>query len=306
MDRLTGLGNFIQHRLNADNRLISLGEIILVIALAIVLADMVAGAIGSDPQGGPINVDQSRGINQLADTTDPMDYTSPSPSVLKLFGIATSTASIDDSSFDNEQIQETQLQLELKGILVNADDGKRLALIAVQGQSEDVYQEGDNIQGAEIIRIEPRRVILRHNGRTEALNLEIRDLENTSAAQRPRLRPGRSVSGIRRVNDRERIIPRETFNRQLNNLPRLLQQARAIPHNENGQAMGFRLVNIQSGSVFEELGLQRDDVIRTVNGRQILSVEDALNTYRDLRTSRSFQVGLMRDGRQVTLSLSVQ
>ncbi|NIN34984.1 MAG: type II secretion system protein GspC, partial [Gammaproteobacteria bacterium] len=74
---------------------------------------------------------------------------------------------------DNEQIQETQLQLELKGILVNADDGKRLALIAVQGQSEDVYQEGDNIQGAEIIRIEPRRVILRHNGRTEALNLEI-------------------------------------------------------------------------------------------------------------------------------------
>ncbi|NIN34985.1 MAG: PDZ domain-containing protein, partial [Gammaproteobacteria bacterium] len=82
--------------------------------------------------------------------------------------------------------------------------------------------------------------------------------------------------------------------------------ARAIPHNENGQAMGFRLVNIQSGSVFEELGLQRDDVIRTVNGRQILSVEDALNTYRDLRTSRSFQVGLMRDGRQVTLSLSVQ
>lgn len=306
MDRLNGLRKLVHQCLSAEDRLISIAEIILVIALAIVLADLVIGFIDSGRQDAPVPTVQTSRNDITSGVTDPGVYAGPSPSLLGLFGTADTSSAIDEPAFNEAQIQETQLNLELKGILMNADEGKRLALIAAPGQSEEVYQEGDSIEGAEIIRIEPRRVILRQNGRTEALSLEVRNLENTSATRRPMLRSGRTASGIRRVSDRERIIPRETFNRQLNNLPRLLQQARAIPHTENGQAQGFRLVNIQSGSIFEDLGLQAEDIIHSVNGRQILSVEDALNTYRDLRTRRSFQVGLMRGGRQLTLNLSVQ
>jgi type II secretion system protein C len=306
MDRLTGLANVAQHYLIADNRLIILGEIALVIAIAIALADMVSGMIAPTRQDlAQLDV-QTTQDGDTSRAPGAIVNMAPSSSLLRLFGTASTGSSNDDPGFIEAQVQETQLNLVLKGILVNGENGKRLALIAEPGQSEEVYQEGDDIEGAEIIRIETRRVILRRNGRTEALSLEIRELGNASRTQRQGLRPGRVTSGIRRISDRERVIPRETFSRQLNNLPRLLQQASAVPHTENGQAMGFRLVTIQSGSIFEELGLQRDDFIRSVNGRQILSVEDALNSYRDLRASRSFQVGLLRGGRQLTLNLSVQ
>ena len=305
-DRFSSLGKFIQQHLIAENRIISFAEIILVIAIAILVANIVTGFIGSDTYDTPSLIVQTGNNGQTFRAADPNEYESPSPSLIKLFGNAVATSQVDESIYNEAQLQETQLNLELKGILINAEDGKRLALIAAPGQSEEVYQEGDSIEGAEIITIEPRRVILRHNGRTETLSLEVRNLGNTSTSQRPQLRTGRNSNGIRRISDRERIIPRETFNRQLNNLPRLLQQARAVPHTEGGQAKGFRLVDIQSGSIFEDLGLQAEDIIHSVNGRQILSVEDALNTYRELRTSRSFQVGVLRSGSQVTLNLSVQ
>ncbi|MGY8815107.1 MAG: PDZ domain-containing protein, partial [Gammaproteobacteria bacterium] len=90
------------------------------------------------------------------------------------------------------------------------------------------------------------------------------------------------------------------------NLPRLLRQAKAIPHSVNGENQGFKVVEIQEGSIFQDLGLQQEDVIRSVNGTPIRTAEDALNAYRKLRTSNSFQLDLLRSGRSMTLNLSVQ
>jgi general secretion pathway protein C len=70
--------------------------------------------------------------------------------------------------------------------------------------------------------------------------------------------------------------------------------------------MGFKVVEIASGSIFEDLGIQKDDIIHSVNGRSVKSAEDALNAYRRLRTSKSFQLSVLRNGRPVSLNLSVQ
>ena len=148
-------------------------------------------------------------------------------------------------------------------------------------------------------------MILRRNGRTEALSLEISklDAETTNTTRR---QASFSRNGIRKVSDNERIVSQRTLRQQLNNLPRLLQQAKAVPHQVNGETTGFKLVELQAGSVFEDLGLQKDDVIQSVNGNELRSPDDALIAYRELRTSRSFQVALLRGGRPMTLNLLVQ
>jgi general secretion pathway protein C len=178
-------------------------------------------------------------------------------------------------------------------------------LIARPGNPEDVFKIGDTIEGAEIIGIEPKRVVIRRNGNMEALTLAIPKMK-ADLADRPVSSSGFARSGIRRISDNERVVSQQSLRQQLNNLPGLLQQARAVPHTVNGQPQGFKVVEIQAGSVFEDLGLQRNDVIQSVNGTPIRSTEDALQAYRDLRTSDSFQVGLLRSGRSMTLNLSVQ
>ena len=50
-------------------------------------------------------------------------------------------------------------------------------------------------------------------------------------------------------------------------LPEILNQARTAPYWDNdGLEAGFRVVGIESGSLFEELGLRQEAVIVALNG----------------------------------------
>jgi general secretion pathway protein C len=113
-------------------------------------------------------------------------------------------------------------------------------------------------------------------------------------------------SGIRRISDTQRVVSQDTLRQQLQNLPQLLTQAKAVPHMENGQSAGFRVTEIQPDSVFQQLGLEREDVIRAVNGSPVRSVDDAIKAYGNMKTATSFQLDLLRRGQPVTINFSVQ
>jgi general secretion pathway protein C len=204
-----------------------------------------------------------------------------------------------------QTLQQTPLNLVLKGILADQGTQNRYALIASGGQKERVYRTGDKVEGAEIVRIESRRVVIRRNGITEALNLVARKLsgntDKTSGTARFNL-----PAGIVRISDTERMIPRTTLEQHMKNLPALLLQATALPQIENGQQTGFRIVNLKQGSVFEQLGLRQDDVINAVNGKPVRNGEEALSAYQSLASATQFRIGVLRGGSNINLNFSVQ
>ncbi len=63
---------------------------------------------------------------------------------------------------------------------------------------------------------------------------------------------------------------------------------------------------IQSGSIFESVGLVNGDIIQEVNGRPITGVADLVSLYRDLRPGANLSVKVSRTGRQVVLNHTVQ
>ncbi|MEX2352729.1 MAG: PDZ domain-containing protein, partial [Gammaproteobacteria bacterium] len=153
------------------------------------------------------------------------------------------------------------------------------------------------------------------NGVTEALNFEVKIPRpgNTSTAPNVRYRTDTDPSsmnnqpgGIRRISEKERVVSEQTFREQLQNLPQLMQQARAVPYTENGRQAGFRVVEVQNGSIFQDLGIEKEDVIQSVNGRPVRNVDDALKAYSNLKTARSFQLDLLRRGRPLTIDFSIQ
>jgi len=277
-------------------------EALLVAALALALADLTwdivpasegrggVGAAAPTAVGGPGTASTAKERNaRLA------------PSVKILFG---TPATKNDGKQEAKPVRETQLDLTLKGVLAQQDSDRKLALIGQEGREEKVYRLGDTVQGAKIVRIESRQVILRRNGVTEALKLEGKELKGESS--RLGSRPARAGDGIQRTGKHKRLVGKETLNRQLNNLPKLLRQAKAVPHTRNGKKAGFRVVNIQKGSVFEDLGIREGDVIQSVNGTPIRTPRQALTAYRALKSSDSFRVDVLREGQPVTLSFSVQ
>lgn len=276
----------------------------MVILLAVSLADL-GWRLIPPPEKDNASADQALLDARPDEIADVSASVRPlSPGVKLMFG---SPAAAEQEISDDVPVQETRLNLTLKGILADNMSGNRLALIANAGQPEEVYRIGDKVAGAEIIQISQRRVLIRHNGMTESLNLEIEKLQQTIPPSPMNIsRSDFGQNGIRQISDRERVVSQETLKQQLKNLPRLLQQAKTVPHIENGQQVGFRVVDIQSGSVFQDLGLEQEDIIQSVNGTPVRTVEEALNAYRTLRTADAFQVDLLRGGRVVTINFSIQ
>ncbi|MEX2352892.1 MAG: type II secretion system protein GspC, partial [Gammaproteobacteria bacterium] len=286
-------------------------EITLVVLIALSLANF-AWTVFPAPTGSVVSVtDQFTGNNPDSAMDTSIASARPTQVLKDMFGRAGATGT--EQRFVEENIQETQLNLTLKGILADETTDRKLALIAVAGQKESVYKAGDSIEGAEILDIEARRVLIRRNGVTEALNLDVKIPRsgNTSTAPNVRYRTDTNPSsmnnqpgGIRRISESERVVSEQTFREQLQNLPQLMQQARAVPYSENGRQAGFRVVEVQDGSIFQDLGIEREDVIQSVNGRPVRNVDDALKAYSNLKTARSFQLDLLRRGRPLTIDFS--
>jgi general secretion pathway protein C len=274
-------------------------EVALTVLLAVALADL-AWDLAPGPQPG---VSAPSGPVAGAD-----GQAAPTPSsggpltrpVKTLFGAAPGRGA---SAASPEPVRETGLDLTLTGVLAREGHrDQRLAVIAGGDGEETVYRVGDRVQGARIVRIEPRRVILVRNGVTEALNLKAERVETGTGS--PSGGPARG--GIRRTGTNQRVVSRDTLKRKLDNLPRLLRQAKAVPHKRDGQQVGFKVINIQQGSVFEDLGIQQGDVIQSVNGRSIRNPKQALTAYRELRSAKKFRVDVLRDGQPTTLQYAVK
>lgn len=70
-----------------------------------------------------------------------------------------------------DDVQETQLRLELRGIIHNSEASLSKALIAEQGQTAHYYSPEDSLpNGADIYSIEQDRVVLSRNGQLESLS----------------------------------------------------------------------------------------------------------------------------------------
>lgn len=314
------MSSFLANRVSSQ-RLLRLVEIGLAVALVLALAALVRqGFPGLQDAGKPALSATGTGAGPAsqAQTAAPGR---PSPAVLSLFDASrpAARALAEGSDFAGESLPETGLDLSLKGIIARRDSDRKLALIAQGGGKEEVYWLGDRIADAEIVGIEARRVVLLRDNIRETLTLEEAKLHKDASngrrqappvagAPRPReqAQVGASNWGVARLSERQRVVARAALDQHLGSLPSLLRQAKAVPYLSNGEPAGFRVVDIDKGSVFEDLGLRQEDVIVAVNGVSVRNIQEALAAYRSFRSAEAVRLDLLRGGREVSLDFSIQ
>jgi general secretion pathway protein C len=64
---------------------------------------------------------------------------------------------------------------------------------------------------------------------------------------------------------------------------------------------GFLVRELQPGSIYEKLGLRPGDVIRTVNGQPVSSMDDVMRLYQQFGSAERVQVDVQRGGRSESL-----
>jgi general secretion pathway protein C len=237
-----------------------------------------------------------------------------------------------------EDLAATKLPLKLLGTAAAADDRQSWAAVEDQEKRQHlVVRVADRLQGkAEVVRIERGRIVLRNGGRLEELALADENgpgivgaggALRTSAAQsadargrkygrperraameatRNEARGNSPVERVQRLAEDRFGVSRDDVQSVASNPAALFSQARILPKYQDGKMMGVQLNAIQSGSLFEQIGIVDGDTITELNGIQITSQQESAAVLRQLTESTEFSVTVTgADGQQRRLTYEV-
>lgn len=217
-----------------------------------------------------------------------------------------------DAVLATEDLPDTRLNLELKGVLARGGQGQGAALIASRGRTE-VFRVSDEVPGgATLIQVHSDRVVLRRDGRHELLRLPIKVAEILAAAdfdvpgtESARESAARAVPAAARGDvDREALS--DLRGELMSNPERLWDIVNVRPVMEGGRLQGYRLQPVQHQALFRQAGLRDDDVVTAVNGVGLDDPARMGELMGSLATADRITLDVRRDGRIETVIVELQ
>ena len=190
---------------------------------------------------------------------------------------------------------ETSLNLQLKGVIFDEDQGKSIAIVLTEANEEKVFKINDVItdNGTTILHaIYEDRIILNRGGILEALTLP-KSLEANLGSLNISIRTNN-------ISNQSEIPIRNVIS---NNISSLTDIIRVAPHIQDGEMIGFRLSPGSSQDKFETLGLQSGDIILDINGTTMSDPSNALQVFESLNEATYASLTILRNGNRQVISL---
>lgn len=111
---------------------------------------------------------------------------------------------------------------------------------------------------------------------------------------------------IRKLDDFHYEIPKSTVDRALANPMDFAKGARVVPGVSMGRTVGLKLYAVRPSSIYAALGFSNGDLVRTINGFEISSMDKALELYTRLKDATSLEIELTRRGREETIRIDIR
>ncbi len=175
---------------------------------------------------------------------------------------------------------------KLLGTIVSSGRDSR-AVIQFDGK-ELPYREGDTLQGWKIALVQRRTVVLAKGGARERLIMG-----DAAAPQKAEAKP-----------DEQKAVSRAKLREELGDVGALMRNVSVTPQTVGGYN-GLRIVNIQSGSYIEELGLRKDDLLLGANGKPLAGFGD-LAGLGELADESAVTLEVLRNGKKTIIRYDVQ
>jgi len=193
-----------------------------------------------------------------------------------------------------QALPPTPLSLRLRGVVT----GERgYAIIVDADGNEGVYRAGDTVPGdAEVVTIEPRRVVLERNATREALELPGSGSSAAAAAVSQSSRAPRDQGGLASgVGIGSLTSMTSGFSLD----PEALAQRITILPVAGG---GFRVRAGRDAAIFTQLGFHANDIVLAVNGQPVDNQADVRAVFESFRPGEPLAITVRRGERQLVLT----
>ena len=190
-----------------------------------------------------------------------------------------------------------------------------LATVKEKGYNiADIYREGDQIigqSGALIHGIFPKKVVINNNGKKECL--EFVSKKSFASSSSPTIDMGSAADDL----DDDQPPPGSGSTVVLESayveeslgpgFSKILEAGRLVPHNVEGKMVGFKLIGVKSGSLWQKAGLSSGDVLTGVNDVSMAQPDQGFAVYQALQDSREIRVEVLKGGKKPsTISIEIK
>lgn len=194
-------------------------------------------------------------------------------------------------------------KIKLLGVVVGDHVGVSAIIEELASKRQLFFRLHDQIPDiGEISEIRHNGIVIRQGDQQELLELSTGQPDKPPVPQVASTGPAAPLSGgqIKKVLDRREV------EQALNDLPKLLSQARAVPVLANGTMNGFRLDYIAPTSFYEKIGLQYGDILKQVNGVEIKDPGTMLSLFQQLRNEQSVKLDVLRNNQRTTMMFDIR
>ncbi|MCJ8343909.1 hypothetical protein MJH12_00040 [bacterium] len=202
----------------------------------------------------------------------------------------------------------SNLRLELHGVIMDEDDSVAF-IYNLTNRENNVYSVGEIIQpGVKLKKVLLHKIIIDNNGKEQVIvekgyKDDLKNLLSGTAVYKEgpaqkvhKQSPSRkSQFAVTKVKDKV-FITREEVGKQVKNLASLLSQVRVQPYFRGGRAQGFKILHVKRGSFMEALGIKAGDIIKSINGQLVDSMQKGYQIFNKLQNDTSVDIQLIRSG----------
>jgi type II secretion system protein C len=190
-----------------------------------------------------------------------------------------------------EEAPKTQLNYKLRGIYFSPDKRLSSAIVETRPNDSQHYLLNQELADKIILAgIERDHILISRYGKLERLNLEQADPLTKKSASR----------GTGAGSAKQSALLRSYKKRYTSNPMALATRFQAIPVQQDGKNIGFKLKPLRGESLLKKLSFEPNDVFTAVNGVALKNPFEALDALKSLATASSISVTFMRNGSEQT------
>jgi general secretion pathway protein C len=210
----------------------------------------------------------------------------------------------------------TTTSLILRGTLAEADPKAGIAVIADAGNGERSWRVGEEVTaGVRLVAVYADRVVVARDGGEETLNL-VRDTQ-LAPADIVRPTPARVTGGVEpsanggarpaaSVGAKAPATWQQTVDRLRRNPAELMKRVQVVPVLDGGKLSGVRLSAGTDVGLLNQIGLESGDVVTSVNGTPVDSIERGQQIMSTLGNASSVRVTVLRQGKPTDITVGLR
>ncbi len=203
----------------------------------------------------------------------------------------------ENDTDDNLDHPVTELKLVLKGTVVGSKERSFAIIEDSKLRTQNLYHLNDSItSGVTLTTIFKDRVVINRSGSKELLMM-FQESPSGAKETTPRTRAGTTPT---------RTIQRDEIEEAVGDLKSLMRDVRIIPHFTAGKRDGFTVTYVRQGSRMEELGLQKNDIVKEINGTPAEDFRNIFEIFNKYSGDDTLELGVERDNQILTITYTVE